>query len=92
MSTTEAEDLVQDALIRAFRSIDTFDGKYPRAWLLTIVRTTNINRHRRQRLVLLDDPDVLEIPIGTVMSRLHRARRKVRDDLCDSGLAPRRFR
>jgi DNA-directed RNA polymerase specialized sigma24 family protein len=31
----EAEDLVQDALIRAYRGIEGFDGQYPRAWLLT---------------------------------------------------------
>ncbi len=36
--------------------------------------------------------DVLEVPVGTVMSRLHRARRRIRDSLRRSGLAPRRFR
>jgi RNA polymerase sigma-70 factor (ECF subfamily) len=35
----DAEDLVQDTLLRAFRSIDSFDGQHPRAWLLTILRT-----------------------------------------------------
>lgn len=148
-STAEAEDLVQDSLLRAFRAIDAFDGRHPRAWLLTIVRNTNINRNRRQRPVLVDDPDapevenrgpieasteetylegtfdaavsaslaalapdarrvvelvdlaglsyaeaaeVLDVPIGTVMSRLHRARGRIRDDLRRRGLAPRRFR
>ena len=60
-SAAEAEDLVQDSLLRAFRSIDTFDGRHPRAWLLTIVRNTNINRNRRQRPVLVDDPDAPEV-------------------------------
>lgn len=48
-----AEDLVQETMLRAFRSIDRFDGRYPRAWLLTIMRNTEINRHRRQRPSLL---------------------------------------
>lgn len=53
----DAEDLVQDTLLRAWRSIDTFDGRYPRAWLLTVLRNAEINRHRRRRPELLDDPD-----------------------------------
>ncbi|MFB9388554.1 RNA polymerase sigma factor [Streptomyces coeruleoprunus] len=53
----DAEDLVQDTLLRAYRSIDRFDGQHPRAWLLTIMRRAEINRHRRRRPHLLDDPD-----------------------------------
>lgn len=142
----EAEDLVQDTLIRAYRGIGRFDGRYPRAWLLTILRNTHINRNRRRRPELLRDQDatferlasdastdqadvyveqtidgeilaaldelsddfrrvvelvdidglsypeaadVLGIPVGTVMSRLHRARRRIRDRLDRAGLAPR---
>jgi RNA polymerase sigma factor (sigma-70 family) len=33
-----AEDIVQDALLRAFRSFSDFRGGNPRAWLLAIVR------------------------------------------------------
>jgi RNA polymerase sigma-70 factor, ECF subfamily len=136
----DAEDLVQDTLIRAFKAIGTFDGAYPRAWLLTIMRNANINSHRRQRPGLLHDAadlageadrrnppapsaedvaatytpapwiadalarlsprlrqvvqfvDVdgltydeaaaaLGIPAGTVMSRLHRARHRMRAHL-----------
>jgi len=139
-SPSEAEDLVQDTLVRAFRAFDRFDGRYPRAWLLTILRNTRRNDLRRRRPDLLDAEvadripargqdgeqdataaqavagqlmpqvrdaiaglsakhrsvlvlvdldgltyreaaDVLEVPIGTVMSRLHRARRKVRAQL-----------
>lgn len=143
----EAEDLVQDTLIRAHRAIDRFDGRHPRAWLLTIMRNAHINRNRRRRPELLHDPDTafermdgaadpgrtdefversfdaeieralaeltepfrqvvelvdidglsyaeaaeaLDIPVGTVMSRLHRARRRMRDRLDRAGLAPRR--
>lgn len=42
----DAEDLVQDTMLRAFRSIDRFDGRHPRAWLLTIMRNAQINRVR----------------------------------------------
>lgn len=39
----DADDLVQEAYLRAFRSFDTFqggDGREGRAWLLAIVRNT----------------------------------------------------
>lgn len=147
----DAKDLVQDTLVRAYRSIDRFDGRHPRAWLFTIVRNTHINRQRRRRPELLHDPDatlarlestesgagnaedrvmdrtfdaavesslrdlspkyrqvvelvdidgltyeeaagVLGVPVGTVMSRLHRARRRMRNQLAEAGIAPRRSR
>ncbi len=59
-SWPDAEDLVQDTLIRAYRGIDRFDGAHPRAWLLTILRNTNINSHRRQRPDLIDEPDTVD--------------------------------
>ena len=30
--------------------------------------------------------DLLDIPVGTVMSRLHRARKRIREQLKESGL------
>lgn len=136
----DSEDLVQDTLMRAYRAIDRFDGRYPRAWLLTIMRNAQVNRVRRKRPELMRDPDetmarvadesaeaadaesqlidkefeapveaalnalpekfrsvvelvdlnqlsyqeaadALGIPVGTVMSRLHRARRNIRQHL-----------
>ena len=141
----DAEDLVQDTLLRAFRSIASFDGRHPRAWLLTIMRNTQINRTRRRRPELLDDPDsadvaladdgqspealvvgaafdetvadalaalparlrqvvelvdvgglsyaeaalALAVPVGTIMSRLHRARARIRQRLVAAGVAPK---
>lgn len=143
-SDADAQDLVQDTLLRAYRSIDRFDGRYPRAWLLTIMRNANINRVRKKKPDLLNDPDltferspdfadhhdpeslvvspvldaaieeafeqlsddfrevvelvdldglayqeaanVLGIPVGTVMSRLHRARGRIREHLGRTGL------
>ena len=53
----DAEDLVQDTLIRAHRSVDASDGKHPRAWLWTILRNTHINGNRRRRPELLRNPE-----------------------------------
>ena len=141
-SDVEAQDLVQETLLRAFRAIDRFDGRYPRAWLLTIMRNANINRARKKRPDLLDDPEAtfersvefastdspesavldlefdavveegynalpdnfrnvvelvdlnglsyqeaatsLGIPVGTVMSRLHRARKRIREHILEA--------
>jgi len=147
----DAEDLVQDTLIRAYRAIDRFDGAHPRAWLLTILRHTHLNRIRGRSAVLLYDghgedsleatldrlatpspsaeevvvdatfeaevaealgalpekhrrvvelvdiqglsyqaaADLLGVPRGTVMSRLHRARARIREHLAASGVAPK---
>lgn len=146
---TECEDLVQETLVRAWRSVDRFDGRHPRAWLLTILRNTNMNMHRRRRPDTVDDlasytdarpafgvappstedqvmasflPDDLEravqsldgkfrtvlllidvdeltyaeaadalgVPVGTVMSRLSRARNRVRRQLRPSFVAAAR--
>ena len=133
--SADANDLVQDTMLRAWRSFDTFDGRYPRAWLLTIMRNAHRNMHRKavpdpvdpvavgttvkestpqpsaeteamvsqmdhavveglaslkpevRELVVLVDVDglsyreaaaTLGIAEGTVMSRLHRARAKIR--------------
>ena len=37
-SPADADDIVQDAMLRAFRAFDGFRGGDARAWLLTIVR------------------------------------------------------
>src|ERR1700681_2222008 len=41
---TDAEDVVQDASLRAFRAIQKFAGGNARAWVLRIVRNTEIGR------------------------------------------------
>lgn len=142
----DAEDLVQETLLRAYRAIDRFDGRHPRAWLLTILRNARMNDLRRRRpevvsehdevseraarppwdgpeemvidgrfdeaveaaflalperfrfVVRLVDLDGLSyqeaaaasgVPVGTVMSRLHRARRRMRDQLVAAGFSAR---
>lgn len=136
----DAEDLVQDVLVRVYPALDTFDGRYPRAWLLKILRNTHINRRRKKRaepsgspeevvsrvpqdgespaeeealgrmfegeiadafyglpesfrtvvglvdiegMSYKDAAEAIGVPIGTVMSRLHRARERMRKSLTD---------
>ena len=149
-SREEAEDLMQEAYARAFRSWRSFQpGTNLRAWLLRILTNLNIDRGRRlqrtpdmqpleandyylvdkleenggpitdeervdERLsqdsivhalsavphdfrdvvVLVDIGDfsyqdaaqILDIPIGTVMSRLHRGRRILKAQLAEEAV------
>ncbi len=135
----DAQDLVQDTVVRALRFHHTFKpGTYIRAWLIAILRNTFINDYRKRarrplhveltgaetvasieigpvagtdtlellsdelrfavdalpethrRAVIMADledrtyqeiADTLECPLGTVMSRIHRGRRMVRESL-----------
>jgi RNA polymerase sigma-70 factor (ECF subfamily) len=51
----EAEDVVQEAFLRAFRSFHRFNpGTNCRAWLLTILRNVFLNRVRREGREVLE--------------------------------------
>jgi RNA polymerase sigma-70 factor (ECF subfamily) len=48
-SATDAEDVVQEAFLRAFRAFGTLRGGDVKAWLLTIVRNCHANALRERR-------------------------------------------
>jgi RNA polymerase sigma-70 factor (ECF subfamily) len=57
-SRADAEDIVQEASLRAFRGIAGFQGADARAWVLSIVRNaayTWLARHRASALVFTED-------------------------------------
>jgi len=45
----DAEDVVQDAYLRAFQYFGTFHGRNARAWLLTIVRNSCLRWLQKNR-------------------------------------------
>ena len=44
-----AEDVVQEACLRAFKFLDSYNGDSARAWLLAIVRNTYYTWHQKHR-------------------------------------------
>jgi RNA polymerase sigma factor (sigma-70 family) len=59
----DAEDVVQEACLRAFRGIGGFAGVNARAWVLTIVRHaayTWLGKNRSSALVMVDDLEAVE--------------------------------
>ncbi|RFB81413.1 sigma-70 family RNA polymerase sigma factor [Methylovirgula sp. 4M-Z18] len=59
----DAEDVVQDACLRAHGALDTYAGGSARAWLLAIVRNTAFTwlaKNRRKTLVFTDDETHLD--------------------------------
>ncbi|MEQ1935442.1 MAG: sigma-70 family RNA polymerase sigma factor, partial [Fimbriimonadaceae bacterium] len=46
-SREEAEDLAQEAIVRAYEAWERFDGQNFKAWILRIVTNLYINKYRR---------------------------------------------
>lgn len=60
-NTHDAEDLVQEAYLRAFKSFDGFRGGNGRAWLLMIVRNTCytwLKQNQKEEFAEVFDEDV----------------------------------
>jgi len=60
---SDAEDVVQDACLRAFRAIETFGGSNARAWTLTIVRNaayTWLSKRRAMPMIAVGDLEDIE--------------------------------
>jgi RNA polymerase sigma-70 factor (ECF subfamily) len=65
----DAEDVVQDACLHAFRTIKSFAGGNARAWILTIVRHRAhmwLRKNRPAALVLVDDTEAIELAPSAV--------------------------
>src|ERR1700759_2348064 len=63
-SRADAEDVVQDACLRAFRAIGGFAGGSARPWVLTIVRNTAytwLRKNRPSAVLVVDDLERVEI-------------------------------
>src|SRR5580693_1444940 len=72
---TEAEDLVQDAFVKAMRARDQFNaGTNLKAWLFRILTNTFINKYRRGGLErsVLDGPDADPLADGWVSASTMR--------------------
>jgi RNA polymerase sigma-70 factor, ECF subfamily len=132
----DAEDLVQETLLKAYKAKHTFkEGTNYDAWLQTILKNSAINGYRKKdrepktepyaplfepvaetvdntvdtrivdainnlpeyfrktfTLVCVEDysyqqaADIMGVSIGTVMSRLNRARTRLRSDIINSNL------
>jgi len=52
----DAQDVVQEAFLRAFKSFGGFHGSNGRAWLLTIVRNTSYTLLKKNRVADLTTP------------------------------------
>jgi RNA polymerase sigma-70 factor (ECF subfamily) len=77
-STAEAEDLVQDTLVKAMRARGQFQpGTNLKAWLLRILTNTFINRYRRGGLErdLFEGPDADSLTDGWMGANTMRAMR-----------------
>lgn len=64
---SDAQDVLQDSFLRAFRHFRGFAGESPRAWLLSIVRNVSFTfRRKRGRQGTFEEPED-ELPLEDVV-------------------------
>jgi RNA polymerase sigma factor (sigma-70 family) len=67
-SPGDADDIVQDAILRAFRGFDALRGSDVKAWLLTIVKNCHLTAlKQQQRRALVPLPDEHDAEDGQAM-------------------------
>jgi RNA polymerase sigma-70 factor (ECF subfamily) len=67
-SASDADDIVQEAVLRAFRGFDTLRGSDVKAWLLTIVRNCHLTAlKQRQRHTFVPLPEEHDAEDGHAM-------------------------
>lgn len=75
-----AEDVVQDAMLRAWRSLDSLrDDAAAKPWLLTIVRRENARFFERKRLETVDIDELVGAPTLAVSTEDDTDRRDLRE-------------
>jgi len=82
-SPADADDLVQDAFLKAYRFYDRFEpGTNLRAWLLRILTNTFINKYRRntRERKVLDGDDAEPVGDGVMSRAAMRALTEPEDD------------
>ncbi len=76
----QARDVVQDAFLKAYRSLDRFEGRSSfYTWFYRVVMNLCIDAKRRQppgRLVEWDEAHALEAPVGTGLDAVDSARQR----------------
>ena len=63
-NAAEAEDLTQEAYLRAFRAFDDYRGGEFRAWLLAILRNAFLDECRRRGRRVMVELEVADLPSG----------------------------
>jgi len=85
----DAEDVIQESCVRAFRFIDSYRGGDPKSWVLSIVRNVSHtllrkNRGARATVALDDQADAIE---GTSMQPLEHLEQQASAEMLRTAIA-----